>query len=254
MEVTRPKGIARAATTCAVVLGVVLSAVPAFAQLRTRVDANGIEWITNPSTGKAAAIQLLPAAAASLTTEPNRLSTSRSAGSSRESAYDDLIREHAAHYDVNPGLVRAVVQVESNFNPNAVSAKGALGLMQLMPATARQLGVENPFDPSENIRGGTAYLRQLLDRYDGSTRLALAAYNAGPGAVDKYGETVPPYRETRDYVARVNSVADAASVLGGHDGEDAPLPAQTAGGIYKIVEIKDGREVITFTNKKPQQR
>ena len=168
---------------------------------------------------------------------------SQTSAISRNSTYDDLIREHATHYDVNPGLVRAVVQVESNFNPYAVSPKGAQGLMQLMPATAKQFGVTKPFDPSENIRGGTAYLRQLLDRYGNDKRLALAAYNAGPGAVDKYGETVPPYRETRDYVARVDAVDD----------DEGTARPRAVGKLYKIVEIRDGREVITYTNVKPRK-
>jgi len=211
--------------------------VDASAQLRTRIDANGVEWIVNPASGKSAAVQ--PAA-----TTGDATTTARSASATRSSAYDDLIREHAAHYAVNPGLVRAVVQVESNFNPYARSPKGAMGLMQLMPATAQQFGVANPFDPSENIRGGTAYLRQLLDRYDNDKKLALAAYNAGPGAVDKYGETVPPYRETRDYVARVSDVSDE------DEGTIRPRPAGT---LYKIIEIKDGREVVTYTNIKPKK-
>jgi soluble lytic murein transglycosylase-like protein len=114
--------------------------------------------------------------------------------------YEDLVQTHASANGLRPELVRAVIQVESGFNPRARSPKGAMGLMQLMPATARSLGVQNPWDPDDNIRGGTKYLRLLLDRYQGDERLALAAYNAGAGAVDRYGGTVPPYRETRDYV------------------------------------------------------
>src|SRR5207237_7688900 len=120
--------------------------------------------------------------------------TTRAVNVQRSWLYENLIAEHATLNGLRTDLVRAVVQVESAFNPNARSPKGALGLMQLMPATARQFGVRNPFSPVENVRAGVAYLRQLLDRYDNDERLALAAYNAGPGAVDKYGQTVPPYR------------------------------------------------------------
>jgi hypothetical protein len=121
--------------------------------------------------------------------------------------YEDLVVAHAEKQSLRPELVRAVIQVESGFNPSATSPKGAMGLMQLMPDTARSLGVLNAYDPEENIRGGTAYLRRLLDKY-GTEQLALAAYNAGPGAVDKY-DGVPPYRETREYVRKVGSKAVA---------------------------------------------
>ncbi len=112
-----------------------------------------------------------------------------------------LIREIAAAQSVDPRLVEAMVKVESNFDPYAVSHKGAMGLMQLMPATARRFQVGNVFDPSENLEGGTRCIKNLLERY-GEVRLALAAYNAGEEAVNRYGG-VPPYRETRAYVHRI---------------------------------------------------
>lgn len=116
-----------------------------------------------------------------------------------------LIDRYARFFGVAPQLVQAVVQAESGYNPKALSSKGAMGLMQLMPGTAELLGVSNAWDPQQNVRGGTAYLRQQLDRFDGSVRLAVAAYHAGPNAVAKYGG-VPPYPDTQEYVERVLSL------------------------------------------------
>jgi soluble lytic murein transglycosylase-like protein len=113
-----------------------------------------------------------------------------------------LIDETSQRYGVDAALVHAVVRAESAFDHLAVSSKGARGLMQLMPTTASEVGVRDAFHPRDNLEGGVFYLRELLDRFSGNTRLALAAYNAGPGAVDSYGG-IPPYDETRDYVSRV---------------------------------------------------
>lgn len=117
-------------------------------------------------------------------------------------AYEKLIEELSLRYGLDPSLVKAVVEVESNFDPLAVSPKGAMGLMQLMPSTARLLGVSNPFDPKENLEAGIRYLKNLLERFNYELHLALAAYNAGPELVSTLGN-IPPFAETRQYVRRV---------------------------------------------------
>jgi hypothetical protein len=117
---------------------------------------------------------------------------------------DALIRQNGARYNVDPYLIFCVMEQESHFNARVVSPKGARGLMQLMPGTGARFGVRRPFDPAENIMGGTRYLKQLLEQFGGSVDLVLASYNAGEGAVMKYGGRVPPYRETRDYVKRIS--------------------------------------------------
>jgi soluble lytic murein transglycosylase-like protein len=210
------------------------AATPAQAQIYSWTDADGRLVVSNtqrPPEGIATKTYSVPAASSVRATRP----AADMAGRGR---FDALIEEHARLQGIRTDLVRAVVQVESGFNPRALSPKGAMGLMQLMPDTARQLGVVNPYNPEENIRGGVQYLRQLLDRY-GSEQLALAAYNAGPGAVDRYGVAVPPYRETRNYVAKIGQISGTST-----------RARRTK--IYTVLQVVDGREVVKYTDKKPQ--
>jgi soluble lytic murein transglycosylase len=122
-----------------------------------------------------------------------------------------IIANHSVAQNLDPRLVRALIQAESGYNVKAVSNKGAIGLMQLMPDTASELKISNPYDASENVRGGTMYLRQMIDHFAGKVELAIAAYNAGPGAVEKHGG-IPPFAETRDYVRRVLSLWRGAEI------------------------------------------
>lgn len=119
-----------------------------------------------------------------------------------KSRFDDLIVDESRAAELDPHLVKALVHVESSFDPSATSPKGAMGLMQLMPGTASRMGVEKPYRPEQNVRGGVKYLKMLFERYNGNHRLALAAYNAGEGAVDRFSG-IPPYAETQTYVRRV---------------------------------------------------
>lgn len=160
--------------------------------------------------------------------------STRAVSGRRSDGYEQLISTHASAHGVSADLVRAVIQAESAFNPSARSVKGAMGLMQLMPATAADYGVVNAYDPADNIRAGVSYLKSLLTRYSNSEELALAAYNAGPGAVEKYG-TVPPYRETRDYVAKIRRNA----------GPITPPVMK----VYRTVDLVNGREVTRYSTR-----
>lgn len=205
---------------------------PAYAQIYTFHDASGRTVLSN----------VRPASAEKLTSyavpKAQGIRSTRPVLAERARAYDSLITEHSRTNGVRADLVRAVMQVESGFNPDARSPKGAMGLMQLMPATAKQYGVKNAFNPVENVRGGVAYLRELLDRYGNNEELALAAYNAGPGAVDKHGQNVPPYRETKSYVAQINKMA----------GRPAAMRDKT---IVKGTDLTtDGRAIPSYSNVK----
>ena len=164
------------------------------------------------------------------------IAPSRSRSSSSSVPYLDLIQQIAKSYDLNPELVKAVIKIESNFNAKAVSPKGAKGLMQLMPATAKRFGVTDVFDPEDNIRGGVKYLAFLFDEFgEQNLDLVLAGYNAGENAVHKYGKEIPPYKETQQYVKKVKAVFLARS----------RYRTTRVTSIYKYVN-KDG--VVAFTN------
>jgi soluble lytic murein transglycosylase-like protein len=173
---------------------------PAHADIYAFTDADGAAHYSNVPSDRRYVLLL---------TEPQEPSTSTQppAGTGdwrhRAAAYAGLIDAAAKQADLPPALLRAVIAVESAFDPQAVSRKGAQGLMQLRPATARRYHVRQPLDPAENLRGGAQYLRDLLKRYGNDMELALAAYNAGEDAVDRHGRTIPPFAETRAYVPAV---------------------------------------------------
>jgi hypothetical protein len=210
---------------------------PSQAQIYTYRDGNGRLVLANkpepPASSGGSDVNASPAAPSASNKKVS--ATTRD----RMLMYENLIAEHARLNDVRPELVRAVVQVESAYNPYAISPKGAQGLMQLMPSTAHRFGVKNAFSPEENVRAGVAYLRQLLDKYDNDEKLALAAYNAGPNAVDKYGQTVPPYKETKNYVAQIGQMTAR------------PAEERNSVVIYKVIDIVDGQPRVRFTDKRP---
>ena len=187
---------------------------PLEAQVYTRRSANGVVEATN-----------VPDSPGFNLTYPGKGTLIHSRGFHRTRAYwsmyDQHVQEAAQLHQVSPDLVKSIIAVESEFDQWAVSSKGARGLMQLMPATARRLGVADSFDARQNIFAGTQYLRMMLDEFGGDVDLALAAYNAGPGAVTRYGG-IPPYRETRGYVEKVQGLA----------GSSAPAAAPGAAAFY----------------------
>lgn len=198
----------QAALIALVLLG--LCAVPARAQLASYVDEHGNLVFTNvdsPAPQKAQA-EVKSNSPANRPTTPDGREASDAAGTAAKQAspgvLDRIVQRSAEKNDVDPALVRAVISAESDWDVSAVSSKGALGLMQLVPGTAKLLGVGNAFDPVQNVDAGTRYLHMLLERYNGNLMKALAAYNAGPGVVDRLGR-VPNYPETRNYVRKVIS-------------------------------------------------
>jgi soluble lytic murein transglycosylase-like protein len=222
-----------------------LSAIPARAQLSSYVDESGNVVFTNPiSLPERTAAAKPPSSAAAATAKPTVTVTATPVRPSAPIELDTMVQKTAEKHHVDAKLVRAVISTESNWNASAVSRKGALGLMQLIPTTAQRLGVGNAFDPAQNVDAGVRYLGMLLERYNGDLSRTLAAYNAGPGAVDRFGG-VPNFRETRNYVEKVTANYFRPDSAG--PGLIAPgFVPQAPPPIYRKVEA-DGR--VVFTNE-----
>ena len=202
------------------VVALAVSAVaPATALAEARFeDRGGVLYVTNVETPPSSIV---------------RNPATRTIAARSGEAFRHLIRQAAERYALAPELVESVIRVESNFEPRAVSPKGARGLMQLMPATAKLLGVQDMFDVGQNIEGGVRHLRGLLDRYSGNVALALAAYNAGAAAVARHGG-IPPFAETQAYVARILQLVGHVDAL-----------ASTAGDLHRY-QASDG--AIVYSN------
>ena len=235
--------------TAGILLGMmILCSIPAHGQIVSYMDDSGKRVFINadppPAVRQVKATVAAAGSSAEIASRTTQVTPVASpivtaAAKANREKIEVMIREVSARYRVDPALVRAVIETESNWNSTAVSSKGALGLMQLVPGTAQQMGVSNAFDPKQNLDGGVRYLHTLLERYNGDLDKALAAYNAGPGAVDRAGG-VPRYRETREYVQKVtDSYFRPGSDRLPH-AYDAPHP------IYRTVD-EDGR--VVFTNE-----
>ena len=178
---------------------------PAWADIYVYVDENGTTNLSNVPVDRRYGI--LVAGDNNGRTDSTLVKTGKVGPASREIArkagYDRIVDKVAHAYGLESALLHAVITVESRYNPMALSKKGAAGLMQLMPATARRYGVADSFDPAQNVAGGAKYLRDLLVLFNNDVELTIAAYNAGENAVLKYGKSIPPFRETREYVPRV---------------------------------------------------
>ena len=225
----------------------VLGVIPARGQIMSYLDSNGKRVFVNAEVSaapKPARVPFLRTAATGVMPRSTQVSFATSTELSalqlaNREKIEAMIREVSTRYRIDPALVRAVIQTESNWNTSAVSRKGALGLMQLGPGTAQALGVSNAFDPKQNLDGGVRYLHMLLERYNGDLDRTLAAYNAGPGAVDRAGG-IPRYRETRDYVQKVTD----SYFRPGSD--RLPRAFEERRPIYRAVAA-DGR--VVFTNE-----
>jgi soluble lytic murein transglycosylase-like protein len=194
-----PPCLARQLLTALVLLLAVMALnQPAWADIYRYEDEEGVVHFTDAPTDKKFKVFLRDLR------KDRQLRTRFKVAQGNPQEYEQLIQSSAAKYGVSAALVKAVIQAESGYNPNAVSRAGASGLMQLMPGTAKQLKVADAFNPKQNVDGGVRYLKFLLDTFKGDVSLALAAYNAGMGKVAKYGG-IPPYEETRTYVSRVLS-------------------------------------------------
>jgi hypothetical protein len=174
----------------------------ASADIYQYTDEGGVLHFTNVGGGKSQRKRAVEPRRIEVIQPSGAEDRSSSSSTTYLSTYSDIINEACDKHGVDPALVHAIVKVESDFNAYAVSRKGAMGLMQLMPQTAVELNVKNSFSPTENIHGGVKYIRYLLDRYEGNIQLALAAYNSGETNVKKWG-TIPPFRETQQYVKKI---------------------------------------------------
>ncbi len=220
----------------AVIVALFFISPKAEADIYKYVDTDGVTHFTNAPAH-------IDASYKKVMTERDRVSYTHKGkylSTGKRSDYNNLVQSKSRQYNMDPNLVKAVIKAESNWNPKAVSRKGAMGLMQLMPSTAYNLSVGNSFDPEENVDGGIRYLKYLIEKFDGNLTLALAAYNAGPKAVERYG-TVPPIAETHQYVKKVLTLYGGKTEVA----TDSRTHRRIRQPIYKII-FEDG--TVLFTN------